>query len=106
MRSHSSALARRLLDFDDPLDGLGLRSTLLRYQRESVVAMLEREESSHLDTPNPLYVPLNGLDGRIFFYQPGTTEILREQSIVSLPPGGVLCEELGTSTFDLVMIYS
>lgn len=99
LSNQNSSLLRRLLNFDDPLDGLGLRSTLLRYQRESVAAMLGREESSRLDTPNPLYVPLKGLDGRVFFYQPGTTEILRERSVVSLPCGGVLCEELGTVTY-------
>lgn len=67
--------------------------------------MLEREESSRLDTPNPLYVPLKGLDGRVFFYQPGTTEILREQSVVSLPCGGVLCEELGMSIYSLNLVH-
>ena len=94
-RNSSSSLVSRLLNFNDTLDGLGLRSTLLKYQRETVAAMLEREEPEQLYIPNPLYVSLKGMDGRTFFYQPGTSEILREQSTVSIPPGAILCEELG-----------
>ncbi|KAJ3894949.1 hypothetical protein GG344DRAFT_39846 [Lentinula edodes] len=94
---NSSSLVSRLLDPGDAIgESLGLRSLLLRYQRESVATMLEREEHAHLSTPNPLYLTLKTMDGSIFYYQPGTTEILREKSMVSLPPGGVLCEELGT----------
>ncbi|KAJ4484665.1 SNF2 family N-terminal domain-containing protein [Lentinula edodes] len=94
---NSSSLVSRLLDPGDGIgESLGLRSLLLRYQRESVATMLEREEHAHLSTPNPLYLTLKTVDGSIFYYQPGTTEILRENSMVSLPPGGVLCEELGT----------
>lgn len=93
---NSSSLVPRLLDPGDAIgESLGLRSLLLRYQRESVATMLEREEHAHLSTPNPLYLTLKTMDGSIFYYQPGTTEILRENSMVSLPPGGVLCEELG-----------
>ncbi|KAJ3846868.1 hypothetical protein EV368DRAFT_52122 [Lentinula lateritia] len=92
-----SSIVSRLLDPDDPIgESLGLRSLLLRYQRESVATMLEREEHAHLNTPNPLYLTVKTMDGNVFYYQPGTTEILREKSMVSLPPGGVLCEELGT----------
>ncbi|KAF9076323.1 P-loop containing nucleoside triphosphate hydrolase protein [Rhodocollybia butyracea] len=99
----SSFLARRLLDCNDSLDDLGLRSTLLRYQRESVAAMLEREQPSQSGHPNPLYVPLKGLDGRTFFYQPGKAEVLQEQSFVSLSPGGLLCEELGAGKTVIIL---
>ncbi|KAJ3999691.1 hypothetical protein F5050DRAFT_1564564 [Lentinula boryana] len=101
--STGSSLISRLLDFQDPLEDFGLRSILLHYQRESVAAMLEREDQHNLNMPSPLYVPLTTLNGNRFYYQPGTTEILREQSIVSSPPGGILCEELGTGKTVMVL---
>ncbi|KAF5390156.1 hypothetical protein D9757_002922 [Collybiopsis confluens] len=99
----SSRLVSRLFNMNDSLDGLGLRSTLHKYQRESVAAMLEREQPDQLDKPNPLYIPLKGLDGRTFFYQPGTSEILQEKNVVSIPPGGILCEELGTGKTVMIL---
>ncbi|KAJ4486158.1 hypothetical protein J3R30DRAFT_3444646 [Lentinula aciculospora] len=104
-RRGNSSLVTRLLNFGDPLDDLGLRSTsqLHGYQRRSVAAMLEHEESDNMNTPNPLYLSLKGMDGCTFYYQPGTTEILREQSVVSLSRGGVLCEELGTGKTIIVL---
>ncbi|KAJ3971109.1 P-loop containing nucleoside triphosphate hydrolase protein [Lentinula raphanica] len=99
----SSSLISRLFNFQDTLEDFGLRSTLHHYQRESVAAMLEREEHRNANIANPLYIPLTTLDGMTFYYQPGTTEILKEQSIVSAPPGGILCEELGTGKTVMIL---
>lgn len=72
----------------------GMRSTLHQYQRRSVAAMVQREmmPDTILD---PLYVPVHGLDGRIFYMQPATMEILQSCPTVSQNRGGILCEELG-----------
>lgn len=72
----------------------GLRSTLYPYQRESVSAMLLREMSGS-DMPDPLYIPVTGLNKTVFYLQPATMEILRERPMVAAHHGGVLCEELG-----------
>jgi hypothetical protein len=74
----------------------GLRSRLYPYQRESVSAMLLREMSD-ADAPDPLYIPVTGLDGTVFYFQPATMEVLRERPLVAAHHGGVLCEELGTA---------
>jgi hypothetical protein len=73
----------------------GLRSRLYPYQRDSVSAMLFREMSES-DVPDPLYVPVTGLNKTVFYLQPATMEILRERPMVAAHHGGVLCEELGT----------
>lgn len=75
-----------------------MRSVLHQYQRQSVAAMLERELYS-VDIPDPLYIPIRGVQGVPsieFFLQPGTMEILTELSAVGRMCGGILCEELGT----------
>lgn len=89
-------IAERLLDFDDNLEGLGMRSTLYRYQRRSVAAMLQKELDTR-DVPDPLYIPLTAIDGKVFYLQPGTMEVLQERPRSSPCRGGILCEELGTS---------
>jgi hypothetical protein len=72
----------------------GLRSRLHPYQRESVSAMLLKEMSES-DVPDPLYIPVSGMDKTVFYLQPATMEILRECPMVAAHHGGVLCEELG-----------
>lgn len=72
----------------------GLRSQLYPYQRESVSTMLFREMSES-DVPDPLYIPVTGLNKSVFYLQPATMEILRERPMVTAQHGGVLCEELG-----------
>jgi hypothetical protein len=72
----------------------GLRSVLHSYQRRSVAAMIQRE-LYHPDIPDPLYVPITGVDGKTFYIQPAKIEILRECPIVAQNRGVVLCEELG-----------
>lgn len=72
----------------------GLRSRLYPYQRESVSAMLLKE-TSESDVPDPLYIPVSGMDKTIFYLQPATMETLRECPMVTAHHGGVLCEELG-----------
>ncbi|KAH6902291.1 SNF2 family N-terminal domain-containing protein [Coprinopsis sp. MPI-PUGE-AT-0042] len=82
-------------DDEDDLDGLGLHSTLHRYQRRSVAALVQHESDTH-SIENPVYLSLTTLDGRLFYFQPGTMEILLEKQMVSPCRGGILCEELGT----------
>jgi hypothetical protein len=74
----------------------GLRSRLYPYQRESVSAML-LGEMSESDVPDPLYIPVTGLNKTVFYLQPATMEVLRERPMVAAHHGGVLCEELGIS---------
>jgi hypothetical protein len=73
----------------------GLRSALYAYQRRSVAAMIEKEMSS-TNCPDPLYTTLVSMDGQEFYFQPGSTEVLRERPVVPPSRGGILCEELGT----------
>ncbi|KAF9261183.1 hypothetical protein L218DRAFT_980972, partial [Marasmius fiardii PR-910] len=101
-RSESgNEVASRLLNFDDDLGGLGFCSTLHRYQRRSVAAMIAHESESR-KIRDPLYLPLLDMNGKTFFYQPGTTEILESVSDVS-SRGGVLCEELGTGKTIMIL---
>lgn len=89
-------ISGRLFEFEDRLEGLGIRSTLYRYQRRSVAAMLQRELDNR-DVPDPLFIPLATVDKRCFFLQPGTMEVLQERPMTAPCKGGILCEELGTS---------
>lgn len=88
-------ISSRLFDFEDMLEGLGIRSTLYKYQRRSVAAMLQRELDNR-DVPDPLFVQLTTMDKRMFFLQPGTMEVLEERPMTAPCRGGILCEELGT----------
>ncbi|KIM48685.1 hypothetical protein M413DRAFT_437870 [Hebeloma cylindrosporum] len=88
-------IASRLLAFDDSLDGLGMRSTLYRYQRRSVASMLQKELDTR-DVPDPLFIQVKSVDDKIFYVQPGTLEILKERPMITPCRGGILCEELGT----------
>ena len=72
----------------------GLSSTLHRYQRRSVAAMVQRELYP-CDILDPLYVPITGMDDKTFYFQPAKLEVLRECPVISQGRGGVLCEELG-----------
>ncbi|KAI9508447.1 P-loop containing nucleoside triphosphate hydrolase protein [Russula earlei] len=80
----------------------GLRSRLYPYQRESVSAMLHKEMSES-DIPDPLYIPIIGLNKTAFYLQPATLEILRECPMVAPHHGGVLCEELGTGKTIMIL---
>jgi hypothetical protein len=53
------------------------------------------KEMSDADVPDPLYIPVTGLNKMVFYLQPATMEILRERPMVAAHHGGVLCEELG-----------
>ncbi|KAJ7578523.1 hypothetical protein C8J56DRAFT_968195 [Mycena floridula] len=101
------SIFNRLLDYSDPLEGLGFRSTLFRYQRETVAAMVDRETSLQ-DVPDPLYIPLSGINlpgikNTTFFIQPGTLEVLRELPVTLKCRGGILCEELGTGKTVMIL---
>lgn len=76
----------------------GLESVLHSYQRRSVAAMVQKELYIR-DVPDPLYVPITGIGGKIFYLQPTTMEVLRECPLVAQNRGGVLCEELGKCLF-------
>jgi hypothetical protein len=78
--------------FEDGIEGM--RSELYPYQRRSVAAMIQKE-TQPVDIPDPLFVPIVGIDGSEFSLQPATTEILQERPMVQQNRGGVLCEELG-----------
>ena len=73
----------------------GMKSTLYPYQKETVATMLawELEPSSVAD---PLYMPVTGIDGSVFYLQPETFELLQESPKVVQTRGGILCEELGS----------
>lgn len=86
-----SEIAHRLLEGEE-VDGL--RSSLYTYQRRTVVAMIQKETCPS-DIPDPLFISIVGIDGREFYLQPSTMEILQERPIVQQNRGGVLCEELG-----------
>lgn len=88
-----SGVARHILSGEDIE---GLRSTLYTYQRRSVAAMIQKE-MCHDHIPDPLFVSIAGVDGREFYMQPSTMEILQERPMVQPIQGGVLCEELGES---------
>jgi hypothetical protein len=53
------------------------------------------KEMSESDVPDPLYIPVSGMDETVFYLQPATMETLRECPMVAAHRGGVLCEELG-----------
>ncbi|EMD38224.1 hypothetical protein CERSUDRAFT_152945 [Gelatoporia subvermispora B] len=72
-----------------------LKSQLHPYQRRSVASMINREINPPC-TPDPLYLPIVGINGQIFYIQPATMEVLRDCPKVAQAPGGILCEELGT----------
>ncbi|KAF7302336.1 Helicase C-terminal domain-containing protein [Mycena chlorophos] len=91
----SLPITERLLNYDDDLENLGLRSTLHRYQRRSVGAMVQREMSFRSE-PDPLFLAVRGMNGQEFYFQPGMMEVLLERPMVEPCRGGILCEELGT----------
>ncbi|KIY50719.1 hypothetical protein FISHEDRAFT_37708 [Fistulina hepatica ATCC 64428] len=95
--------AGRLLDFDDDLEDLGMKTTLFRYQRRSVSAMLEIEAPVRY-IPDPLFIPLPTVNGRRCLYiQPGTLELLQERPLTSTTRGGILCEELGSGKTVMIL---
>lgn len=96
------AITRRLLDFDDRLEGLGMRSSMYKYQRRSVTAMIQKEMDA-TQIPDPLFIPLTSMFFETFYLQPGTMEILRERLTVAACRSGVLCEELGTGKTVIIL---
>ncbi|KAI0636454.1 SNF2 family N-terminal domain-containing protein [Trametes polyzona] len=88
----------------EPIKGriYGLRTKLYQYQRRSVATMMERETNPGT-IEHPLYVPMQGMDGRVFYMQPATMEILSELPRVSAVRGGILCEELGTGKTIMIL---
>ncbi|KAK2466641.1 hypothetical protein APHAL10511_000899 [Amanita phalloides] len=95
-------LSHRLLDFADDLSGLGMRSTLFKYQRRSVATLLHKEMDMS-PIPDPLYIPRVDLRGDIFYLKPGQMEVLHKRPMVSPARGGILCEELGTGKTVMIL---
>ncbi|RDB22176.1 putative ATP-dependent helicase C23E6.02 [Hypsizygus marmoreus] len=95
-------ITSRLLDFEDDLGGLGMRSSLHTYQRRSVTAMIQKELDMS-DVPDPLFIPLSSMMQETFYLQPGTMEILRERPTVAASRSGILCEELGTGKTVMIL---
>jgi len=56
--------------------------------------MLQKELDTR-DVPDPLFIPVMGVDNKVFYMQPGTMEILKERPMTMPCRGGILCEELG-----------
>lgn len=81
---------RRVLSGED----IGMRSELYSYQRRSVAAMIQKE-TVPIDIPDPLFIPIVGINGREFYMQPATMEMLQDRPMVHQNRGGILCEELG-----------
>lgn len=50
---------------------------------------------SALFVPDPLFIPLVGMDEAVSYLQPSTLELRREQPIMARGRGGFLSEELG-----------
>lgn len=67
---------------------------LYGYQRRSVAAMIQKE-THPVDIMDPLFIPITGIDGKVFYMQPSSMEILKECPVVQQNRGGVLCEEMG-----------
>jgi hypothetical protein len=93
----------RLLDFDDDLEGLGFRSVLYRYQRESIASMITREIDPHA-IRDPLGLSLSTINGKDFDLLPATMEVRNERNYVDPTRGGLLCEELGNA-FSVLIFY-
>lgn len=87
-------ISSRLLNFEDRLEGLGIRTSLYRYQRRSVAAMLQRELDDR-DVTDPLFIPLTAVDQKKFYLQPVSMEVRRERPMTAPCRGGILCEERG-----------
>ncbi|KAI0070956.1 hypothetical protein K474DRAFT_1776489 [Panus rudis PR-1116 ss-1] len=108
-----SSLSSPSTEFDDEKIGpiasnvlednvLGLRTKLYPYQRRSIVAMLEKELNPS-SVPDPLYIPIKGMDGKEFYLQPATLELLAERPRMQQVRGGILCEELGTGKTVMIL---
>ena len=66
--------------------------------------MLQKELDTR-DVPDPLFIPVRGVDDKIFYIQPGTMEILKERPMTMPCRGGILCEELGAYTCILKIFF-
>ncbi|KAG6817776.1 hypothetical protein H0H87_003184 [Tephrocybe sp. NHM501043] len=96
------SITGRLLDFSDDLNGLGMRSTLYKYQRRSIAAMMQTELDL-TDTPDPLFIALKTMTEETFYLQPGTMEVLRDRPTTRAGQSGILCEELGTGKTVMIL---
>lgn len=68
-----------------------------------MAAMLQKELDVR-DVPDPLYISVQAVDGKVFYLQPGTSEILLECPMTAPCRGGILSEELGTGKTIIVAI--
>jgi len=87
-------ISSRLFEFEDSLEGLGIRSTLYRYQRRSVAAMLQRELDNR-DVPDHSS-STHDYGQKEVFSATGDYGNSTRTSNGGPCRGGILCEELGT----------
>ena len=71
-----------------------LKSSLYRYQQETVSCMISMEEGNRV-MDDPLYIPIHGLEGELMYAQPTVMEVFSACPQVEQGRGGILCEELG-----------
>jgi hypothetical protein len=64
-----------------------------------------RNELDGRDVPDPLYISVQALDGRVFYLQPATLEILMECPTMAPCRGGILCEELGIHKSNAILPF-
>lgn len=65
--------------------------------------MLQKELDTQ-DVPDPLFIPVMGVDNKVFYMQPGTMEILKERPMTMPCRGGILCEELGVCVLKISIL--
>lgn len=87
-------ISTRLLNLEDTLEGLGIRSILNSHQRYSVASMLQRELDKR-PVPNPLFIRLSTMDETQYFLQPEKMEFQKNLPTTVPCPGGILCEDSG-----------
>lgn len=87
-------ISTRLLDFEDSLNGLGIRTILKPNQRRSVATMFQRElhENNVLD---PIFIRLTAANQRQYFYEPHEVDFKLKRPTTHACRGGILCEDSG-----------
>jgi hypothetical protein len=89
-------ISTRLLNLEDTLEGLGIRSVLNIHQRRSVASMLQRELDKR-PVPDPLFIRLTTVDETGYFLRPETMEFQKNLPVTDPCRGGILCEDSGTN---------
>lgn len=85
-----------LLDERSPsfLDHCGLKTTLYRFQIESLCRMYEKESFTFRDHVSN-FVKMSSPLGHVYYYNTLNGEISRESELMTIPRGGILAENMG-----------